>query len=363
MTKNAYIHIPFCTKKCNYCSFVSFDKLTLKNVYLDVLVSEINANYKKEMLKTIYIGGGTPSTLSISDFEQIFNCLNFDKNTEITVEINPNGIEKNYLARLKKLGVNRLSIGVQVFDDVILKEIGRTHTQKQAIKTIKLVQSVGFENISIDLIYGLPNQSIQDYEQTLNTALSLEIQHISLYGLKIEKGCNFYNNRPDFLPDDDNQADMYVLSQKILAANGYNQYEISNFAKKNFESKHNLNYWNNSHYYGFGVAAHGYVDNFRYSNEANIDKYLINFKDTKTKIELSQSEQLEEEIFLGFRKTEGIDTEKMNKKFNIDFEKKYKKVLEKYLEYKHIKKTQNGYALTSEGMLLSNAFLSEFIEN
>ncbi len=362
MTQSAYIHIPFCTKKCNYCSFVSFDKLNLKTIYLDALISEIKANYKNEELKTLYFGGGTPSTLSVSDFEQILNCLNFNSDTELTVEINPNDIERHYLAGLKKLGVNRLSIGVQVFDDEILSSIGRTHEAKQAIRVIEHAQHAGFENISIDLIYGLPNQTIEGYKKTLDTALSLGVQHISLYGLKIEKGCNFYNHRPDFLPDDDMQADMYLLSKETLENAGFKHYEISNFAKPGCESKHNLNYWNNSNYYGFGVAAHGYIDEHRYANEVNIDKYLLNSQEPKSQEKLTKQQMLEEEIFLGFRKAEGLNISYINKKFDIDFEKDYATIIDKYTSLGHLEKTPSGYTLTTEGILLSNTLLSEFIQ-
>jgi len=341
---------------------VSYDTLNLKNIYLGALRQEIKANYKNEELKTLYVGGGTPSTLSISDFEQIFECLNFNDKTEVTVEINPSGIKRHYLEGLRELGVNRLSIGVQVFDDEMLKSIGRSHTTKDALRVIESAKNAGFDNISIDLIYGLPAQTLESYTQTLMTAVGLDVQHISLYGLKIEKGCNFYNHRPDFLPDDDAQADMYLLSKELLEKNGFKHYEISNFSKPGLESKHNLNYWNNGSYYGFGVAAHGYIDNCRYANETNIDKYLLNPTESKQKTELTHQQKLEEEIFLSFRKSEGIDVADINKKFNINFENDYSKIIEKYKSMGHLQKTGNGYKLTTEGVLLSNSLLAEFIK-
>ena len=362
MTQNVYIHIPFCTKKCSYCSFISYESLNLKNIYVDALSQEIKKRYQGEKLKTLYVGGGTPSILSINDFEHILKPFCYDDTTEVTVELNPNDADKDYLKGLLKLGVNRLSIGVQVFDDNILTKIGRRHTAKEAKNAVEYAKHAGFKNISIDLIYGLPEQTIESYEQTLLEAINLDVQHISLYGLKIEEGCTFFNKRPDFLPDDDAQADMYILSKEILNKNGFNHYEISNFAKEGYESKHNLNYWNNGEYYGFGVAAHGNQNNVRYENSTNINTYINAPEIPANTTTLTTSEKLEEKIFLGFRKLKGINIAEIKSEFNINFEKKYSKILAKYLQLKHIEKTNNGYKLTQNGILLSNNFLSEFID-
>lgn len=360
MTKSAYIHIPFCRRKCNYCTFVSYEQLTLKNIYIDSLIKEIRSNYKGELLNTIYFGGGTPSILSPNDFQNILSELKFDAGTEITVELNPENVTKNYLEDLKATGVNRLSIGIQDFNNKILKNIGRMHTSEDAELVIKMAQDVGFSNISIDLIYGLPAQTEDMFIHSLKKAISLDIQHISLYGLKIEEGCKFYNHKPDFLPDDDSQADYYLKAIEICKENGFEHYEISNFSKSGYHSKHNLNYWNNEHYYGFGVAASGYEENTRYYNEKNIEKYIQNpFKKDHEDI-LTKQQKLEEEIFLGFRRMQGINTKKINEKFDIDFEKKYESVLKKYSK-QHIEKTPNGYKLNNNGILVSNVILSEFI--
>lgn len=362
MVKNTYIHIPFCTRKCGYCSFVSINKLNMKSIYIDALIDEITSNYKNEYQKTLYIGGGTPSTLSPADFELILSKFNFDEKTEVTVEINPENITKNYLYDLKKLGINRLSIGIQSFNDKILKIIGRPHNSLEATKVVEMAKNVGFDNISVDLIYGLPTQSTENFENSLDKAISLNIQHISLYGLKIEENCLFYNNKPDFLPDDDSQAEMFMLAVKKLSQAGFQHYEISNFSLKSKESKHNLNYWKNNTYYGFGTSAHGYTDGKRYENAREIENYIKNPSDCKTIKILTEQEILEEEIFLGFRKLDGIDVEQINKKFNIDFNEKYKNIIDKYLEYEMLKKTSKGYSLTEKGLMLSNNILSEFIE-
>lgn len=196
MVKNAYIHIPFCKSKCHYCSFVSFDKIDLKEEYLNALENEIKTQYKGEELKTLYFGGGTPSTLSCREIQKIISLFKITPKTEITFEINPEGVNKKYFERLKQLGINRISIGAQTFDDKILKLIGRRHNSKQIKKAVSEAQKTGFQNISIDLIYGLPTQTVSDFEKDLKKAVELNIQHISLYGLKIEAGCFFAKKQP-----------------------------------------------------------------------------------------------------------------------------------------------------------------------
>lgn len=362
MVKNVYIHIPFCLSKCHYCSFISFPELKFKQDYLCALKQEIQNSYKNEQLNTLYFGGGTPSLLNSKEFEDIVKLFNTTSYTEITTELNPEKISYNYLAGLKTAGINRLSFGCQTFNNRILKKIGRRHNSNDIKNAVLLAKNAGFANISLDLIYGLPEQTVKMFEEDLKHAVSLGIQHISLYGLKIEKGCFFYKNPPDSLPDEDVQADMYLKAIEILTKNDFQHYEISNFAKNGFESGHNLNYWNNNSYYGFGVAAHGYENGIRYSNTSDLQEYINNPCLHKTSHKLTQQEQLEEEIFLGFRKITGIDVEKINKKFNIDFPKKYAAIVNKYLSYKYLKETNTGFALTDRGILVSNIILSEFLE-
>lgn len=355
MTESAYIHIPFCKQKCNYCSFVSFPKLELKEQYLQALKKEIKHHYQGETLKTIYFGGGTPSLLSVDELKKLLELFNFDKQTEITAELNPESLTQEYLCGLKEIGINRISIGCQTFDDNILKIIGRKHKAKQVEDTVKWAKNAGFDNISLDFIYGLPNQTIYDFEQDLRHAVSLDIQHISLYGLKIDSGSYFYKNPPENLPNEDDQADMYLKAVDVLK--NFEHYEISNFGKP---SKHNLNYWNNENYYGFGIAAHGYINKVRYSNYENFQDYFLNPIKHYKEHTLTQQEILEEEIFLGFRKMKGINIQTINDKFDIDFEKKYSKILEKYNDF--LTKTTDGYAFNTKGILISNFILSEFID-
>ncbi len=385
--KSTYIHIPFCRKKCAYCAFTSFAGLNFINDYVKKLTSEIKHFYKGSPLETLYIGGGTPSLLEIKHFEKILSLFNFAPGAEITVELNPESTDLKLLSALYKMGVNRLSIGVQTFDEDILKDIGRLHTVKKAKDTVYLAQDTGFENISIDLIYGLPKQNLKLWEFDLKEALGLDIQHISLYGLKIEEGTLFYKQKPKHLQDDsiqdDLQADMYEFAVSFLEKEGFKLYEISNFAKQSaeettkntsnqnteqsgknlpeFASRHNLNYWNEGEYFGFGISASGFVCGTRYQNTTNFKEYMENKLPTRETSILTDQERLEETIFLGFRKRDGINIYNINEKFNIDFDQKYAAIIKKFLNSGHLEKTQNGYRLTLSGILVSNLILSEFL--
>ena len=361
MTESAYIHIPFCKSKCKYCSFVSTVQTENIEDYVTALVREIRHYYEQNPLKTIYFGGGTPSLLNINQVTKILQNFNFSDNKEITFEINPDDTTKEYLEGLKALGVNRLSFGSQTFNDEILKSIGRRHNSENILKSVETAQNAGFENISIDLIYGLPNQTIELLKNDLGIIKTLGIQHVSTYGLKIEPPSYFSSHLPKNLPDDDMQADMYLGVNDFLESIGYKRYEISNFAKEGYESKHNLNYWNNSEYYGFGAAAHGYKDGIRYSNTTYIEKYISNPLKHENEHIVSKKEKLEEEIFLGFRREKGVNVKEINKKFDINFDEKYQNILKKFsLEY--IIPTEAGYKLTLNGVLLSNNILAEFID-
>lgn len=356
MPKSAYIHIPFCKSKCKYCSFVSYTGIEPNN-YFEFLLADINANYQGESLNTLYFGGGTPSLIEISQIEKVVSKFNFAKDCEITFEMNPDDAKFDYLKDLRSLGINRISMGSQTFNDEILKLIGRRHTSSDTIKAVDTAHKAGFENISLDLIYGLLEVNIKN---DLNIISTLDLQHISTYGLKIEEGSYFYKHLPQNLPDDDMQADMYLVINEYLEQKGYYRYEISNFAKKGYESRHNLNYWNNAEYYGFGAAAHGYVNGIRYSKPEKLKEYSENPTSFASQHPVTKNEKLEEEIFLGFRKSEGINVDKINTEFEIDFDKEYKSILDKYLPH-YIEKTSNGYKLTLDGVLLSNNILADFI--
>jgi len=329
---------------------------------LCALKQEILNRYKGEILKTIYFGGGTPSLLSPEQINSVLELFNLSENTEITVELNPETVDFQYLLDLKNIGINRLSFGCQTFNDEVLRFIGRRHNSQDVKNAVKYSKDAGFENISLDFIYGLPNQTIEMFENDLKTAIKLDISHISLYGLKIDEDCYFAKNPPENLPDEDIQADMYLKAIEILKQNDFEHYEISNFSKKGFNSKHNMNYWNNNTYYGFGCSAHGYENGVRYANETDLEKYIQNPIIPKESHTLTDQEKLEEEIFLGFRRMSGINIEEINKKFNIDFLQKYKKILEKYTSLNYLEKTDGNFKLTNNSVLISNVILSEFIE-
>ncbi len=362
MPNSVYIHVPFCKSKCHYCSFVSFPKLELKEQYLNKLEEEIIANYQGEKLETLYFGGGTPSLLTPKDFNRIITFFNITDKTEVTAELNPEGVNEKFLQELFKTGVNRLSLGCQTFNDDILKLINRRHNSNQVVKAVQTAQKVGFKNISLDFIYGLPMQTESMFYDDLKFAIDLGIAHISLYGLTIEKGSYFYVHKPENLPDEDLQADMYLGAVNLLTSSGFEHYEISNFSLPGFNSRHNMVYWDNKEYYGFGVAAHGYVKDIRYGNKESIEDYISNpIEHSQKRIE-TDKDKLEEEIFLGFRRIKkGINVSAINEKYLIDFESKYKKVIDKYLSVNFLKKTPQGYALTPQGALLSNTILAEFL--
>ena len=363
MVQSAYIHIPFCKSKCGYCSFVSYtgSDSSLRKKYVEELILEIKVEYKSEDLKTLYFGGGTPSLTEPEDIKKIIQNISLLPDAEVTLEINPETVDKSRLTQYKKAGINRLSIGVQSFDDDILKAIGRIHTADKAIKTITDAKDAGLKNISLDFIYGLPSQSLQSFTNDLKTAVQLDIEHISLYGLKIEEGSKFFQNPPENIADDDLQADMYLAAIELLEQAGFKHYEISNFSKEGFESQHNLNYWNAKEYYGFGAAAHGYTNNTRYSNYCDLKNYFEKSSKKQYLHSQTKQEKLEEAIFLGFRKAEGINTNELNRNFDIDFEKEYKSILEKFTKTNHLLKTPSGYCLSNEGFLISNIILSNFI--
>lgn len=362
MVTSAYIHIPFCKSKCHYCSFISFCCLDKKEEYLAALEQEIKTLYENEPLKTLYIGGGTPSVLNPAELQKITGYFNITPQTEITTELNPEDIDFDYLRELFDTGINRLSFGCQTFNDEILKQINRRHNSQKVKEVIFAAKRAGFKNISLDFIYGLPNQTTEMFKDDLKRGIDLGLEHISLYGLKIENGCYFSQNTPENLPDDDTQADMYLEAVNLLKEHHFKHYEVSNFAHEGFESRHNLNYWNNSEYYGFGTAAHGYKNGVRYENKTTLDEYIAKPCEKAVSHILTTQEKLEEEIFLGLRKMDGINTAEINSKYGIEFEIKYKDILAKYTGLKLLEKTSNGYKFTENGILVSNPVLADFLE-
>ena len=361
MTNHAYIHIPFCIRKCRYCDFVSGADIQLKDEYISSLIVQIKEQYENEELKTLYIGGGTPSLLDGRDMEKILSLFKPADNAEITIEANPETVDKNKFKHFKQLGINRISLGVQTFNGKIFNEIGRLHNEKTIYKALNNLKNIGFSNISIDLIYGLPNQNLSDLKSDIKKAIELDITHISTYGLKIEKNSYFGKNPPDNLPDDTLQEKMFLYICNTLAEQGFEHYEISNFAKKGFASRHNLCYWQNKNYYGFGINASGYIGDIRYKNQSDLKKYIANPLDREEETVLTAQQKLEEEIILALRLNNGINIDNINKKYNINFEKKYSVILNKYKKLNLLTAENGTVKLTKKGILLSNEVMCEFI--
>lgn len=368
--KSLYLHVPFCKDRCYYCSFVSLtDKNNYKEIYINALLKELEQTFRmhpSQTLNTIYIGGGTPSLLEIKYFKQIFSKINslsgIASNAEITVEINPGTVDFEYLKDLRTIGINRLSIGIQSFNNEILKSINRIHSKDEAIEAVNMAILAGFENISIDLIYGLPNQNLTVWEDTLNQAKQLDIQHISTYGLKIEEGTVFGRKLPPNLPDEDMTADMYLKTIEMLKINGFEHYEISNFAKAGYQSRHNLAYWHNEEYFGLGLGAHGYIDGIRYSNLCSFNEYIENPLKKASEHKVTEQEIIEEGIFLGLRLTKGIDINQFNSEYNINLLERFKTIIDKYTSYGFMEMKEGYLRLTTEGILISNTILAEFVD-
>ncbi len=316
--KSIYIHIPFCKNICNYCDFCKFyyNKNWIKK-YLNELEKEIKIKYKNEYINTIYIGGGTPSMLSNDELNKLFSItkiFNLEDNYEFTIECNIEDITEEKLQIFKKNKINRLSIGIQSFNKRILKYLGRDYNI-DIIDKLNLSKKY-FKNINVDIMYAFENQSIKDLKEDILKIISLDIPHVSCYSLILEEHTKFYNDKIKQI-DEDLDYEMYKLICKTLKDYSYNHYEISNFSKKGYESKHNLCYWNNNKYYGFGLSSSGYIEDIRYTNTKNLNKYL-NGKIVAKEEKISKEDKIKYELILGFRKIKGINKNDFKEKYNIN---------------------------------------------
>lgn len=313
-----YIHIPFCLRKCLYCDFLSipFDQY-LSREYLNALLHEIEM--KRDVLgvlKTIYIGGGTPTVLTVQELERLFQGLRiipWSEDIEVTVEANPGTVSSEKIRTLRELGVNRISLGIQSFIDRELETLGRIHSSSDGIKAIGIVRDEGIKNLSIDLIYGIPGQSIRDWQFNLSRAMEFSPEHISTYELTPERETPLYDLLSEGRikkPDDDEILSMYYMSMDSLTSNGYEHYEISNFAVGGFRCRHNLNYWDRGEYVGLGAGAHSFEGNMRRVNLRDVRRYIDTLKNGliqyEEEIEIGPKDALKEYIFLGLRKRDGI---------------------------------------------------------
>ena len=366
-----YIHIPFCMQKCLYCDFPSFvGKEKYMTDYAVALAKEID-NIKDKRIKTIFIGGGTPTYLSIEGWaiiKESINRLEVCEDLEFTVEGNPGTFSREKLEFLKAMGVNRLSIGLQAFQDSLLKELGRIHTFEDFKQSFSLARELGFNNINIDLMFGLPSQTLEQWIETLENVTKLNPEHLSCYSLIVEEGTGFYK-RFELgtlnLPDEDLEIRMYAETIEYLKNKGYMQYEISNFAKNGMTCKHNLIYWDLDEYIGCGAASHSYSDGFRYRNEENVEEYIekmnTEYSAIVEKRKNSYKDDMEEFMFMGLRKNVGISKSEFTRKFNEDIHNVYGDVISKYVSTGFMKESDDSIFLTYKGIELSNVVMAEFI--
>lgn len=382
-----YVHIPFCKQKCYYCDFKSYaSKEDIIEEYIKWLKYEIREvgtgnrlDYKNGLddlvfVKTIYIGGGTPSYIDSKYIKEIIEeiKINFEisSNAEITIEINPGTVDKRKLLDYMKSGINRLSIGLQSTDNNILQEIGRIHKYEDFLQTYNLAREIGFKNINVDLMLALPGQTLSMLKQGLKQIISLEPEHISLYSLILEEGTALdkkVRNKEIELPNEEDERKMYWETKSILEEAGYIHYEISNFAKKGFESKHNLDCWNQKEYMGFGVSAHSYTNNVRFSNIDSIEEYITNYKNDNAVDNFifhekqSPSSQMKEYMMLGLRKIDGVSIQSFKNKFVGNPLYIYRKELEKLVKEQLIEIELDRIKLTKKGLDFANMVWEEFI--
>lgn len=368
---SAYVHIPFCTQICYYCDF---SKVFIKNqpvdAYLQALIHEFES-YKIEQLRTLYIGGGTPTAISAEQLDYLLSHLtkNLDLSQleEFTIEANPGDLTPDKIAVLEKSAVNRISLGVQTFNDKQLKRIGRNHNEAQIYESIDSLKGAGFDNISIDLIYALPGQTMADVKENVAKAIALDIPHLSLYSLILEHHTVFMNKMRRGklnLPTEDLEADMFDYIIAKLESHGFEHYEISNFTKPGRESRHNLMYWDNAEYYGVGAGASGYVDGVRYRNRGPIQHYLKGVAQGNPRLEeevLTKQEMMEEEFFLGLRKKEGVSISRFEEKFAENFSNCYGDIVEKLTRDGLVQVTDGRLRMTKKGLFLGDTVAEKFI--
>ena len=367
-----YIHIPFCKQRCFYCDFPTFSgKERFRKDYIEALVKEIEEKCSDYLIKTIFIGGGTPSYLEENELEKLLitvSKLNLSDKLEYSMECNPGTVNEEKLKIMKKYGINRISFGLQSCNDNLLKKIGRIHTFDEFLENYNLARKVGFNNINVDLMYGLPNLTIKDWENTLERICDLKPEHISAYSLIIEEGTafhNLYEKNILKLPSEEDERVMDKLTKEILKANGYHQYEISNFALEGKECEHNKVYWSLKEYIGVGSASSSYIDGSRFSNTTNINDYIEKINNNVSvvidKYENSIEDEMEEFVFMGLRMISGIDLLRFKKKFGIDINSIYKEVIEKNIKDGLLVVKEDKMFLTAKGMELSNSVMSDFI--
>ena len=366
-----YVHIPFCIKKCDYCDFLSGPSGPKEQAdYVDALLEEINAaeEGKGRSVSSVFIGGGTPSVLDERFIGEILNHIRrkfqIADHAEITIEVNPGTADRNKLQAYRTYGINRLSIGLQSPDDRELKILGRIHNYEQFLETYRSAREAGFDNINIDLMSAIPDQTYEGWIHNLRTVAGLDPEHISAYSLIVEEGTPFWERELD-LPDEDTEYRMYEDTAAILGEYGFHQYEISNYAKKGLECRHNKGYWQRTDYLGLGLGASSLVDHVRFSNTDNMEEYLRNSAfpekircDRET---LTEADEMAEFMFLGLRMTEGVSVREFEEYFGKNMESIYGEVLKKHFALGMLKKKNDRIFLTRRGIHVSNGVMADFL--
>ena len=369
-----YVHIPFCKRKCDYCDFISYSNKDSKiEEYVESVKKEIELQKIKSEITTVYIGGGTPSYIESKYIKDIINEVkkkNISENSEITIEVNPGTVTLEKLKDYKSVGVNRLSIGLQSAKNELLNQIGRIHDYEQFLEVYNMARKVGFKNINVDLMLGLPNQRISDLKETLEKVLKLQPEHISVYSLIVEDGTPIANKIEQGeleLPEEELERNMYWYVKNTLELNGYKHYEISNFAKQGYESKHNVNCWNQQEYIGIGVAAHSYRDITRYSNTEQLGEYIRNVQREnleRNRIihEIQKEDDAKKEyMLLGLRQIEGVKISRFKEKFGDNPIYLFRNELKKLVEEELINVDEDNIRLTNKGIDLANLVWAEFV--
>lgn len=371
-----YIHIPFCVKKCAYCDFLSWSGDKEQRVdYVRALEQEILSykNFAEDyQVTTLYFGGGTPSVLEGELLERIMEAIRrtfqIEEKAEVTLEMNPGTALKEKLELYKKLGINRLSMGIQSVKNENLKLLGRIHTYEDFLESYCMVREAGFDNLSGDLISSLPGQTLAEWKEELKILMETPLEHVSVYQLIIEEGTEFYKKYgecEELLPDEETSREIYLWTGKYLKSRGFEQYEISNYAREGKQSAHNLRYWERKDYLGLGLGGASMIRNMRMSNTRDWDKYMAYCRDPgkiREEVEvLEESGQMEEFMFLGLRKTRGISKKEFRRTFGKDIDLVYEKTLEKYLKNGMLQESGDRIFLSEEGILLSNQVFADFL--
>lgn len=362
MINSLYIHIPFCKSICYYCDFchVVYNE-KMADDYLDALEKDLKYHVNQRNLKTIYIGGGTPTSLNDDQLERLLDMLRYYAHNvkEYTIEINPETMNEAKYQLLAKYGINRASIGLQSTNDNLLKMMNRKHSFNDVKNVIDKLHEYHIDNISIDLMYSIPGQTMKNFKDALNAVCKLAINHVSIYSLTIEENTVF--GKKGYKPlDEEMEADMYDMAKKILKKNGFKQYEISNFAKEGFESRHNMAYWNYDDYYGIGAGASGKESYIRYDITSNIREYIDNF-DTRNIIHLSDEDMMFENIMMSLRMVKGLDLNLFDDRYDISFLRRYEATIEKLVNH-HLLIIEKDHARCSEyGLDICNSVIEEFL--